>query len=47
MYGGLKGEDSNAEIFTFNPTTNAWLCMTFSVSGLHKRSTLNHDFHCD
>lgn len=32
MYGGLKGEDSNAEIFTFNPTTNAWLCMTFSNS---------------
>lgn len=25
FYGGLKGEDSNSEIFLFNPNTNAWL----------------------
>jgi len=25
FYGGLKGEDSNSEIFVFNPTTSAWL----------------------
>ena len=25
FYGGLKGEDSNAEIFLFNPNTNSWL----------------------
>ena len=34
MYGGLKGEDSNAEIFSFNPATNNWLNVTFSVSSL-------------
>jgi len=32
MYGGLKGEDSNAEIFSFNPATNNWLNVTFSNS---------------
>ena len=25
FYGGLKGEDSNSEIFLFNPNTNSWL----------------------
>jgi hypothetical protein len=32
MYGGLKGEDSNHEIFQFNPSTSSWLNVTFSVS---------------
>ena len=32
FYGGLKGEDSNAEIFLFNPNTNAWLSVNPSVS---------------
>lgn len=25
FYGGLKGEESNNEIFLFNPNTNSWL----------------------
>lgn len=25
FYGGLKGDESNNEIFLFNPNTNAWL----------------------
>ena len=33
FYGGLKGEDSNSEIFLFNPNTNAWLAVNPSVSG--------------
>ena len=32
FYGGLKGEDSNNEIFLFNPNTNAWLSVNPSVS---------------
>jgi hypothetical protein len=32
MYGGLKGEDSNSEIFLFNPNTNTWTTVPFSVS---------------
>ena len=32
FYGGLKGEDSNNEIFLFNPTTNSWLSVNMSVS---------------
>lgn len=32
FYGGLKGEDSNSEIFVFNPTTSAWLTVNPSVS---------------
>ena len=32
FYGGLKGEDSNAEIFLFNPNTNSWLTVQNSVS---------------
>ena len=43
MYGGLKGEDSNQEIFQFNPNTNSWLNMTFSVSGPHGQLTLRPD----
>ena len=43
IYGGLKGEDSNQEIFQFNPNTNSWLNMTFSVSCPHKQLTLLHD----
>lgn len=30
VYGGLRGEDSNHEIFQFNPNTNNWLNVTFS-----------------
>jgi len=32
FYGGLKGEDSNPEVFLFNPNTNSWLTVTTSVS---------------
>lgn len=32
MYGGQKGEDSNSEIFIFNPTTANWSTLQFSVS---------------
>ena len=32
FYGGLKGEDSNPEVFLFNPQTNSWLTVTTSVS---------------
>ena len=34
FYGGLKGEDSNSEIFLFNPNTNTWTTVTTSVSAL-------------
>jgi len=33
FYGGLKGEDSNSEIFLFNPNSNSWLNVNLSVSG--------------
>lgn len=36
VYGGLRGEDSNHEIFQFNPNTNNWLNVTFSVSKSHR-----------
>ena len=32
FYGGLKGEDSNSEIFLFNPNTNTWTNVNTSVS---------------
>ena len=32
FYGGLKGEESNNEIFLFNPNTNSWLTVNPSVS---------------
>ena len=32
FYGGLRGEDSNDEIFLFNPNTNAWSLVQPSVS---------------
>ena len=32
IYGGLKGEDSSAEIYLFNPNTNAWQTVLMSVS---------------
>lgn len=32
FYGGLKGEDSNSEIFLFNPNSNSWLNVNLSVS---------------
>jgi len=32
FYGGLKGEESNSEIFLFNPNTNSWLTVVQSVS---------------
>ena len=32
FYGGLKGEDSNNEIFMFNPSNNAWSMVNPSVS---------------
>ena len=32
FYGGLRGEESNSEIFLFNPSTNNWLNVNPSVS---------------
>lgn len=40
FYGGLKGEDSNSEIFLFNPNTCSWLTVAQSVSGLAQPSLL-------
>ena len=37
FYGGLKGDESNNEIFLFNPNTNAWLQVNPSVSILYAR----------
>ena len=42
FYGGLKGEDSNAEFFMFNPNTNAWSSLSLSVSD--KPWPTKHDF---
>ena len=42
FYGGLKGEDSNNEIFLFNPNTNAWLSVNPSVSTLTTPIDLPH-----
>ena len=32
FYGGMKGEDSNAEIFIFNATTASWQTIHLAVS---------------
>ena len=40
FYGGLKGEDSNSEIFLFNPNTNAWLTVNPSVSPINDNTIL-------
>lgn len=32
FYGGLKGEDSNNDVFLFNPNTNSWVTCNYSVS---------------
>lgn len=39
FYGGMKGEDSNAEIFIFNATTAAWqtIHLAEAANGLQPR----------
>lgn len=37
VYGGLRGEDSNGEIFLFNPSNNSWLLVQASVSTRARR----------
>ncbi len=32
FYGGLRGDDSNDEVFLFNPNTNTWSIVQPSVS---------------
>ncbi|MFO0118287.1 MAG: hypothetical protein ACK521_11985 [bacterium] len=34
VYGGLKGEDSNPDIFIFNAIANTWTNVLFAVSAL-------------
>ena len=34
FYGGLRGDDSNDEVFLFNPNTNTWSIVQPSVSNL-------------
>lgn len=52
FYGGLKGEDSNSEIFLFNPNTCSWLTVAQSVSALGGPSfsvimlTVTSNFSC-
>jgi len=38
MYGGLKGDNNNNEIYCFNPSTNNWLNVNLSVSILQALS---------
>lgn len=35
LYGGLKGEDSNDEVFSFSSQTNTWTAVQFSVSKIN------------
>ena len=46
IYGGLRGEDSNSEIFLFSPTNYTWMLVQASVS-THLKCRWPCSLYCD
>lgn len=46
IYGGLKGEDSNPDIFLFNTVNNSWTTMQYAVSMLQLQTNRTLPSNC-